>query len=298
MEKIKVGDIVARCSYGCDVFFKVMEIFPSDDGREYARLKGLDMRLLATSPLEDLQKLEPAQVASFWYSFMSKNNEHMKRIFQRRQQEHSFRLSRATGCGESEKEKKENKIECFDLPGAVLHLDGDGDYLDLCLTTYRQLGIPAYGYRIAEEDQVKELGDLLLKHRPDILVLTGHDGIKKGTRDFSNLNNYHTSRFFLEAVKVARRYEKSRDDLIIFAGACQSHYEALLEAGANFASSPQRVLIHAFDPVFVVEKIAYTSIYDPISLKDIISGTITGFAGIGGLETRGKYRLGVPKSPY
>jgi len=48
----------------------------------------------------------------------------------------------------------------------------------------------------------------------------------------------------------------------------------------------------------VVEKIAYTSIYDPISIKEIITGTITGFNGIGGMETRGKYRFGVPKSPY
>ena len=33
--------------------------------------------------------------------------------------------------------------------------------------------------------------------------------------------------------------------LIIVAGACQSHFEALLQAGANFASSPGSVLIHA-----------------------------------------------------
>jgi spore coat assembly protein len=88
------------------------------------------------------------------------------------------------------------------------------------------------------------------------------------------------------------------DDLVIFAGACQSHYEALLAAGANFASSPQRVMIHAYDPVFVVEKIAYTSIFDPISIREVITDTITGFSGIGGVETRGKFRLGLPTSPY
>jgi spore coat assembly protein len=47
-----------------------------------------------------------------------------------------------------------------------------------------------------------------------------------------------------------------------------------------------------------MEKVAYTSIYDPIPLKDVIASTITGFDGIGGVETRGKYRLGVPKSHY
>jgi spore coat assembly protein len=179
-----------------------------------------------------------------------------------------------------------------------LHIDGDSDYLELCLTTYKQLNIPAYGYSIEEEQQPNMVEDLLKKHNPDLLVLTGHDGFLKGKTDFADIENYYSSKHFIEAVKVARRYEKSRDDLVIFAGACQSHYEAILAAGANFASSPQRVMIHAFDPVFVVEKIAYTSIYDPISIKDIISGTITGFEGIGGMETRGKYRMGIPKSPY
>jgi len=290
MSEIKTGDVVGRVSYGCDVYFKVIEVFPGGDGQDYAHLKGLDMRLCATSPLDDLYKFEPAQVAAYWHNCMTRNHEHMKRVFQRRQQEHVQRLNRAANPA--------NEIESFDVPGSVLHVDGDGDYLDLCMTTYRQLGIPASGYRITEDKQVQEVDQLLRKHRPDILVLTGHDGFAKGTQDFSDLKNYHNSPYFVESVKAARQYEKSRDDLIIFAGACQSHYEALLNAGANFASSPRRVLIHAFDPVFVVEKVAYTSIYDPISLKDIIAGTITGFAGIGGLETRGKYRLGVPKSPY
>jgi spore coat assembly protein len=291
VSSVRVGDIVTRQSYGEDVFFKVVEVFTGEGGKVCARLKGLEMRLLATSPLEDLRRVEPAEVAAFWHSLMSRSHEHLQRVFQRREAEQEKRLLCRGGC-------PQNKVESFDFPGSVLHIDGDGDYLELCLTTYRQLGIPASGYRIAEEEQAKELPALLALHHPDILVLTGHDGIAKGTRNFSDIKNYHNSRHFLEAVKVARQYERSRDDLIIFAGACQSHYEALLEAGANFASSPQRVLIHAFDPVFVVEKIAYTSIYEPIHLKDIIAGTITGFAGIGGLETRGKYRLGAPKSPY
>ena len=88
------------------------------------------------------------------------------------------------------------------------------------------------------------------------------------------------------------------DDLVILAGACQSHYEAILDAGANFASSPKRVLIHAFDPVFVAEKIAYTSIHELVLLQDIIESTITGFDGVGGFETSGKHRLGVPKFVY
>ena len=72
----------------------------------------------------------------------------------------------------------------------------------------------------------------------------------------------------------------------------------MLDAGANFASSPNRVLIHCLDPVFVCEKIAYTKINEVVSIQDVIENTITGIRGIGGLQTRGKYREGYPKSSY
>lgn len=290
MNSIKVGDIVGRKSYGCDLYFKVMDVFTGPDGKQYARIKGLDLRLCATSLIDDLCKFEAGQVAAYWHGVMVKNAEQMKRVFQRRQNDQARSMTRAAGKGA--------QLESFDKPGSVLHIDGDKDYLELCMTSYKQFGIPAHGYNIDEEKQPQQIMDLLLKHRPDLVVITGHDGLVKDAKDYQDINNYHNSGYFVESVNIARRYEKSLDDLVIFAGACQSHYEAILDAGANFASSPQRVLIHAYDPVFVMEKIAYTSIYEPISLKDVIASTITGFDGIGGLETRGKYRLGVPKSSY
>lgn len=69
-------------------------------------------------------------------------------------------------------------------------------------------------------------------------------------------------------------------------------------AGANFASSPYRVLIHAMDPVFICERIAYSSIKRFLSPQEILENTITGDRGIGGLETRGTYREGTTKSPF
>ncbi|TYO96997.1 sporulation peptidase YabG [Desulfallas thermosapovorans] len=291
MPDIKVGDVVGRKSYGLDIYFKVIDIYDCDGGKKMARLNGLDMRLCANAPMADLVKIEPGKIADYWRMTMSKNHEAMRRVFMRRQKDRERTLMRSVPGDQGE-------WEGFDVPGRVLHIDGDGEYLDLCMTTYRQLQIPADGFNIPEEQQAKKIYNLLLEHRPDLLVLTGHDGFKKDTKDFSDINNYYNSKHFVAAVKEARRYEKSKDDLVIFAGACQSHYESLLAAGANFASSPQRVLIHAFDPVFVMEKIAYTSIYDPIGLRDVIASTITGFDGIGGLETRGKYRMGVPRSPY
>ena len=49
---------------------------------------------------------------------------------------------------------------------------------------------------------------------------------------------------FIETVKEARRYEREQaEELVIFAGACESYFEALIMAGANFGSSPARILI-------------------------------------------------------
>lgn len=297
MEEFHKGDIVGRKSYGVDIYFKIVDFFEYSNGRKFARLKGVYTRLCASAPMEDLVKIEPGAQMARLRDVTLQSNEQMGRIFARRQRERELFLGRAVDS-DKKSPKKENKVEGFDIPGTVLHIDGDGDYLDLCMTTYKQLSIPADGYNIPEEKQPEVVEDLLKKHAPDMLVITGHDGFIKGREDFKDINNYYSSKYFMEAVKVARSYEKSKDDLVIFAGACQSHYESLLKAGANFASSPQRVMIHAYDPVFVMEKIAYTSIYDPISIKDIIAGTITGFDGIGGMESRGKFRLGIPVSPY
>ncbi|HWR07173.1 sporulation peptidase YabG, partial [Sporomusa sp.] len=82
-----------------------------------------------------------------------------------------------------------------------------------------------------------------------------------------------------------------------FAGACQSHFEAILSSGANFASSPNRIFIHAYDPVFIAEKVAFTPINKTVEVSDAITASVTGIDGVGGLETRGKFRLGMPKTP-
>lgn len=58
------------------------------------------------------------------------------------------------------------------------------------------------------------------------------------------------------------------------------------------------MLIHAFDPVFIVERIAFTPTDQMVSLKEILSHTITGTDGVGGIETRGQLRRGYPRSPY
>ena len=179
-----------------------------------------------------------------------------------------------------------------------IFLEPDSEYMETCLKVYKQLSLDAVGRSIPEKDQPKVIVDLVKEIKPDIVVLTGHDSVLKDPKDYLNLDNYRNSRYYLESVENLRNYNSSYDELVIFAGACQSCYERILDVGANFASSPNRVLIHCLDPVFVCEKIAYTRIDKVVSITDVIENTITGIKGVGGLQTRGKYREGYPKSLY
>jgi len=285
---VKEGDIVGRVSYDSDVLFKVVEIKKSK-GRKIAELKGLDVRLLADAPVEDLKKKNKDEIEEYQKLFKAKCLGCKKNIFRRRKRDWERTLS---GLSRAE------SYSFFEMPGRVLHIDGDREYLQKCLKTYRELNINARGETVPEWEQAKRVPKVLLEEPVDILVLTGHDAILKGKKDLTALDSYRNSRYFVEAVRTARRLEPSKDELVIFAGACQSHYEAILAAGANFASSPLRVFIHAFDPVFIVEKIAFSSINEKLSIKDVIVNTITGTDGVGGVETRGRFRLGYPKSPY
>lgn len=85
-------------------------------------------------------------------------------------------------------------------------------------------------------------------------------------------------------------YEDDKDALIIIAGACQSYYEMLLASGANFASSPKRINIHALDPVYVASLVANESVRNYCDIEDIISHTSHKQSGIGGIDTKGVAR--------
>ena len=81
---------------------------------------------------------------------------------------------------------------------------------------------------------------------------------------------------------------------MIIAGACQSYYELLMEAGANYASSPGRVLIHAMDPVILCAEVAYTPLQERVSAEEAVALTFAGAQGMGGYDTMGKGRRGYP----
>jgi len=136
--------------------------------------------------------------------------------------------------------------------------------------------------------------ELVKKLRPNIVVITGHDALEDKEHE-EDLNSYRSSKYFVETVNALREIEPSLDYLIVIAGACQSHFEALIGSGANFASSPKRINIHALDPAIIASTVALTPYEEEVDLREAIEKTIAKIAGIGGLQTKGTLRYGIRK---
>ena len=284
-----IGDIVVRKSYDRDISFKIIDI-RNEDGEQVYIIKGICIRIIADAKSDDLEEVNDDFVGKQDKILNNRVNKAVKNAI-------AFRGDILTRDNKVEK-KANNRELMFGRPGKILHVDGDSEYMETCVKVYKQLSLNVVAKCIQERNQPDYIVDLVKEVKPDIVVLTGHDGVLKNTRDYLDLNSYRNSRYYIESVKALRNYNSSYDELVIFAGACQSCYECMLDAGANFASSPNRVLIHCLDPVFICEKIAYTRIDQVVSITDVIENTITGIKGIGGLQTRGKYREGYPKSAY
>ena len=257
----KIGDFVTRNSYNNDILFTIIDI--KDD---IAYLKGIDVRLYADSSLDDLEE------ADVDYD-TNKDRNDAKKI------KDMLNLDRS---------------EYFYLPGKILHIDGDKDYLQRCIDFYKDMHLEAYGVNLDEDDFSKEITSCLEKYNPDILVITGHDSFKKN-KDKSDLTNYQNSLNFIKATVKAREYERNQDKLIIIAGACQSFYEDLIKAGANFASSPKRINIHALDPAIIASAVALSPKNKEIDLISLLDKTHYGSDGIGGIITNGVMYVGYPR---
>ena len=186
-------------------------------------------------------------------------------------------------------ELNDYRDDFFYLTPTILHIDSSKEYLNRCLNYYKKENLNAYGIVSREEDMPKNILKYLKEIKPDILVITGHDYFNKDKNLYQNSNNY------IKTVKIARNYEKSYDKLKIFAGACQSNFEELIKSGANFASSPKRVNIHALDPAIVASILALTEKTKEIDLIDMLNMTKCGPNGIGGIKCYGSMFVGYPK---
>ncbi|HNR04593.1 MAG TPA: sporulation peptidase YabG [Bacillota bacterium] len=284
---IKVGDIVARKSYGFDILFKVHDIVTNKETGTIIYLKGLHYRLFADAPESDVVKVP-----------MNRVNEEIHRFEGKIGRLTKARGRRAGFLSKKLLPKREEYLK-FELPGKVLHIDGDKDYLVMSMKYYKEQGISAVGKLVPEADQPGMIKALLEEYKPDIVIITGHDSMQKQeAKGKDSSERYRNSKYFIEAVKEARKYQQSLDELVIIAGACQSYYEGILSAGANFASSPARILIHALDPGMLCRQIAFTPTDTAAPIEDVLKGTTSGVKGIGGIQTRGKFRAGMPGSPY
>ena len=150
------------------------------------------------------------------------------------------------------------------------------DILKNLIITIKKFGLNAIVKNIPEYRQPRVVYKLLKIYRPDILIITGHDGmIKRGT-NFNDIYNYRNSKHFINTVKEARRYDN------------ENNTNTVIMAGANFASSPARILIDFLDPLIIAEKVATTETYKFVTVEDVIKEIRDGRKGIGGIGSNGK----------
>ena len=279
MNRFRKGDIVGRISYNKDVIFEITNIIKTSRNTSIYILKGITQRIEADSPPEDLEIIDKRIVNEQIKLDEKKMMKRIERCSQNKEYDTKIYVFNNEG-------KRSSRIV---YTGKILHLDGDRRYADKSMKYYKSLGLNAVVKNIPEGKQAKVIKSLLDRYNPDILVITGHDGmIKKGT-GFNDIYNYRNSRHFINTVNEARNWNNlNSKNLAIFAGACQSYYEAIISAGANFASSPKRIMIDFIDPLIVAERIAMTENTKYLTIQDIEEELRDGRDGIDGIGAIGK----------
>ena len=280
MKYIIKGDIVGRKSYNKDIIFIVENIIETEKGK-IAILKGITKRIEVDSKIEDLELIEAKEVKRSFEELDKKLDKRIEKI-KTQHEDNNYQIGILT----KDKRAKERIIT-----GKILHLDGDRKYSEKSYRYYKKIGLDAVVKNIPEYKQPKVVYNLLGIYNPDILVITGHDGMLKRGTGYNDIYNYRNSRYFINTVRESRRYDKEyKKDLVIFAGACQSYFEAIISAGANFASSPARILIDFLDPLIVAEKVAFTEKYKYITIDDIARELRDGKNGVSGIGANGKMK--------
>lgn len=267
MNNFQIGDVVTRKSYGNDLYFKISAI-ENKDGNKIFILKGILYRIEADSSEEDLTWQHPKQVSSELKENLASAE---------------MSTSPAVNSGLYEK--------IIGSSGTILHIDSSTYYLEISSKFYSRSNLKVYCNAIPENQQPDQIKPLLESTSADILIITGHDGIGRNATDLNSIDSYRNSRYFIQSVIEARKFEADKDKLCIFAGGCQSFYDGIINAGANFASSPGKVLIHALDPAKVGERVAMTDSRYTVTPEKIAEITVSGSNGIGGIAAKGHYIL-------
>ena len=114
METFKIGDVVGRKSYGCDVIFKIINI-----EKDIVDLVGLTVRIVANAPIYDLKHMGKQEVDSIIGSIEKSRRLRINRCY----------------SNMNKKYNTQNKIQIRDdfnifkkdevlkRPGIILHID-------------------------------------------------------------------------------------------------------------------------------------------------------------------------------
>lgn len=231
----------------------------AEEQGEMLLIKGVNYRIVRTVNKDEVEKATEDNV--------NKEKEHSKKYYQKL----------TTNTIRSGKKY---------MLGTILHIDGDENYLKKCMELYDALDIFAYGVKIEESQMEIKINELLSQITPDIIVITGHDSYN--SLGLGNLENYKNTHHFMETIKAIRKHDTN---CCIIAGACQSHFEALMASGATFASSPKRINIHTFDPAVIAIKVSTTSFMKTVDFNSILKYIDGGRKAFGGVETLGKMRM-------
>ena len=129
--EIRKGDIVGRKSYGKDILFFVDRIIKIKNGKSYAILKGVNYRIEADSPLEDLEKISKEKI------------ENQKRGIENKI---TKRFAKSTSTIFQNKGRGITNA-------LILHLDGDRKYARKSERYYNKLGLKAVVRNIPEYKQ-------------------------------------------------------------------------------------------------------------------------------------------------
>ena len=150
MEEIKKGDAVTRNSYGNDIIFLVKRIIKLANKKQIAILKGIDVRVEADAPIEDLKIVSKEEK-------IKREKELEEKIL--------YKI-------ENERVGKESRRKEVVYTGRILHLDGDKRYSEKSIMYYKKMGLNAIVRNISENKQPRVVYRLLQIYNPDILVIT------------------------------------------------------------------------------------------------------------------------------
>ena len=108
-------------------------------------MRGLSYRLCADALLSDLDKKNPVEINAYRQENDKQHSRMVMQAMKRQGRDYQPRLQ----CSR----KDLLKSNCFELPGRVLHLDADIEFLSVCQKRYWQMGVPCRVIHVKEDQQ-------------------------------------------------------------------------------------------------------------------------------------------------